>query len=157
MQILPPDSRDITVIQDFLKTVSCASEYTVCQPVGRSRVWLIWLNVPSLYVLVPTDCEGYPDNLNEVKLASSTLGLRAGVIFYGSPTDYRRDEMNYIAHEQNLVVHWTGVTNKIKHASWLKNLGNETDLAKTLFQEANNRGSRTNLLPFRSRRSDNRI
>lgn len=128
MQILPPDSRDITVIQDFLKTVSWASECTVCQPVGRSRVWL---SVPSLYVLVPTDCEGYPDNLNEVKLASSTLGLRAGVIFYGNPTDYRRDEMNYTARQQELVVYWMGAKNKVKYYSWLRKISDGIDLVKT--------------------------
>jgi len=128
MLILPPDSRDITIIEDFLKTVSWASECTLCQSIGRDRVWL---NVSNLYVLVPTDCEGYPDNLEEVKLASSTLGLKPGVIFYGNPTDYRRDEMNYTAHEQELVIYWTGAENRIRYSSWLRKISDGIDLVKT--------------------------
>lgn len=127
LHCLPPNSRDIAVIEKFLDSVSWGSECTLCQQVDRDRVWV---KVSNLYVLVPTDCKNYPNNLEEVKLASATLGIEPGVIFYGNPTDYQCDEMNYTAHQQGLVVHWIGAKNQLRYIRSLRKLSDGVDLVK---------------------------
>ena len=129
-----PNSRDIAVIEEFLNSVSWASECTLCQQVDRDRVWL---KVNNLYVLVPTDCEGYKNNLEEIKLASVALGIEPGVIFYGNPTDYHCDEINYTAHQQGFVVYWTGAKNRIRYSSWLRKQTDGVDLLKMFMNENN--------------------
>ena len=131
-QCLPPNSIDITVIQKFLNSVSWASECILCQLVDRDRVWV---KVPDLYVLVPTSCEEFPDNLKEVELAASTLKMTPGVIFYGDPSDYHRDEMNHIARQQEMVVYWTGAKNQVRYSRWLREATDGIPLLKLLCEE----------------------
>ena len=116
---------DVAAVDSFLQSVSWGEECTIYQEQTKP-----WVKVSNLYVLVPTDCEGYPDNLEEVFLAARTLELPPGVIFYGEPTDYLRDEMNYTAHRKGLVVYWVGAENRLAYSSWLLNLSEGFDLTQ---------------------------
>lgn len=127
-----PNPSDVAVIEDFFSSISWAGQCVICQRVGRDRVWL---RVNDKYVLVPVDCENYPDNLNEVFLAADTLGVKPGAIFYGKPTDYLRDEINYNAYRLGIVVYWAGVENCFAYDEWLSKISDGVDLVDLWVQK----------------------